>query len=309
MFSVVIPLYNKKNHIARCVESVLHQTLAEFEVIVVNDGSTDGSLNELRSISDARLKVISQNNQGVSVARNTGMKAARFRYIAFLDADDVWAPSHLKTLDEMVQKYPDLLFYSTSYTRILGGIEEPINHKLDMLASEDGVCLVRDMFRVLLHYDNIAWTSVLMVNAAKLPENISYRAGMRMGEDLDFLLRASIDGQLCFSTKITAVYDHDAENRACKSYYKSDLNNPMLGEWYETYRLRLDSKGEFVRKVQASFIRNLIASGFGSEVRKTLTIDKTKYFGRARFLKLYVLALLPKHAFVYYRRLRQKLHL
>ena len=90
MFTVVIPLYNKANYIEKAINSVLNQTFTEFEIIVVNDGSTDESLEKIGHFKDARLKIINQENAGVSTARNNGVKEAKYDYVAFLVADDWW---------------------------------------------------------------------------------------------------------------------------------------------------------------------------------------------------------------------------
>jgi len=90
MFSVVIPLYNKERSVKNTIESVLNQTFQDFEVIVVNDGSTDNSLEVVKSFNDERIRIINQKNSGVSSARNRGIKEAKYEWIAFLDADDLW---------------------------------------------------------------------------------------------------------------------------------------------------------------------------------------------------------------------------
>lgn len=114
MFSVIIPLYNKAQTIEHTLASVLTQTFTAFEVLIVDDGSTDDSVNIIhRFTSDPRIKIIHQENQGVSVARNTGVKNAQYEYLAFLDGDDEWLPTFLEKVNEAIQQYPEAGMYGT----------------------------------------------------------------------------------------------------------------------------------------------------------------------------------------------------
>lgn len=115
MISVVIPLYNKEEYIKRTIESVLSQTFQDFEIIVVNDGSTDNSARIVETISDSRIHLVCQNNMGVSVARNRGVEESSFEYIAFLDADDKWCDNHLEIIVGLINKYPECGVFGTSY--------------------------------------------------------------------------------------------------------------------------------------------------------------------------------------------------
>ena len=105
-YSVVIPVYNKAPYIARTLTSVLAQNFDDYEIIVVDDGSTDDSMQKLRQVQSPKIRIIRQENQGVAVARNTGILAAQGEYIAFLDADDAWLPEYLQTIDHLVENYP-----------------------------------------------------------------------------------------------------------------------------------------------------------------------------------------------------------
>jgi Glycosyltransferases involved in cell wall biogenesis len=95
MISVVIPLYNKENCIRKTLDSVLAQNYQDFEVVVVDDGSKDGSARIVASMNDPRIKLITQNNGGPSSARNRGIKEAKGDFVAFIDADDIWTSDHL----------------------------------------------------------------------------------------------------------------------------------------------------------------------------------------------------------------------
>jgi len=94
--SVVIPFYNGASFLKEAVESVLSQGIEDMEIVLVDDGSTDDSVEKINQIKDARIKIMRQENAGAATARNNGVKLATGKYISFLDADDIWAPNKLK---------------------------------------------------------------------------------------------------------------------------------------------------------------------------------------------------------------------
>jgi glycosyltransferase involved in cell wall biosynthesis len=105
--SVVIPLYNKAAEIERTLRSVLAQTLSPLEIIVVDDGSTDGSAAIVERVGGERVRLVHQQNRGVSAARNRGIELSRGEYVAFLDGDDRWNPDYLQTLAAFIARHPD----------------------------------------------------------------------------------------------------------------------------------------------------------------------------------------------------------
>lgn len=113
--SVVIPLYNKAPYIERALKSVLSQSFQNFEIIVVDDGSTDGGAEIVKNIKDPRIILVQQENAGVSAARNRGITEATTELIAFLDADDAWERDFLKTIIDLTFEYPYAGAYATSY--------------------------------------------------------------------------------------------------------------------------------------------------------------------------------------------------
>jgi glycosyltransferase involved in cell wall biosynthesis len=116
-FSVVIPLYNKEKYIRRTLESVIRQTFSDFEVIIVDDGSTDNSVKVVESFDDPRIRLNRQANGGVSSARNLGIDVAKGRYIAFLDADDEWREDKLEKHFEFFGENPDCKWATSAFTR------------------------------------------------------------------------------------------------------------------------------------------------------------------------------------------------
>ena len=117
LVSVIIPLYNKEQHIERTIRSVLKQTHQEFEVIVVDDGSTDRSVEVVRAIDDSRIRLILQANQGVSAARNRGVRDAKTEWVAFLDGDDEYQPEFLETVIRFIEQHSgyDLSMVGANY--------------------------------------------------------------------------------------------------------------------------------------------------------------------------------------------------
>ena len=114
-FSVLIPLYNKENFVKQTITSLISQSCQDFEVVIVNDGSTDNSLDVVYSLKNEKFKILNQKNQGVSAARNNGAAISQGQWIAFLDADDLWKPDHLQELKKCIDKLPEAELVSTSY--------------------------------------------------------------------------------------------------------------------------------------------------------------------------------------------------
>ena len=114
MFSVIMPVYNGEKFIDEAIESVFMQSENDWELIIVNDGSTDSTGEVLGKYDkNEKIRIINQPNSGVSVARNNGMENAKGDYIAFLDADDIWHDNHLETMKKLIEKYPDAGLYGT----------------------------------------------------------------------------------------------------------------------------------------------------------------------------------------------------
>jgi glycosyltransferase involved in cell wall biosynthesis len=127
MFSVVIPLFDKRDYFQRALDSVYAQSLdpaAVPEIIVVNDGSTDGGDAVARAQADRRVRVIDQPNRGVSAARNAGIAAAGQPFIAFLDADDRWQPAFLSRMRDLIAKWPGGVLYGSGFTTVRDGRPE-----------------------------------------------------------------------------------------------------------------------------------------------------------------------------------------
>ena len=108
LISVIIPLYNKESSIAQTLQSVFSQDYSDFEIVVVDDGSTDNSVEIVEAMNDPRIRLIKQENGGPSMARNTGVKNAKGEWILFLDADDEMLPGALEFFSKKIQNHTDV---------------------------------------------------------------------------------------------------------------------------------------------------------------------------------------------------------
>lgn len=209
MFSVVIPLYNKEISIKSTIESVLNQTFDNFELIVVDDGSTDASPYIVSEIKDDRIKLIRQKNQGVSVARNRGVKEAKYKWIAFLDGDDLWKENHLVEILKMMDKYPDRNVYVTSFEYSDGRYMYKLPRNVEIFK-------IDNYFKESLK-EYLICTDVIVINKESFNIVGGFNENLNRGEDLDLWARLAREYEVIKSSKVTAIYRIEAENRSVKS--------------------------------------------------------------------------------------------
>ena len=209
-FSVVIPLYNKEHYIEATIRSVLSQTCQDFEVIVVDDGSKDNSLALARKYESDRVRVIPQENQGVSVARNTGIENARGKFIAFLDADDQWQANYLATIQGLTDQYPESDIFVTAYTVDMGNGKV---HYSTRLEPETG-CLPSYWLTLAKGYDFV-WTSATVIRRSALIKAGLFKPGEKIGQDLDMWARVARNNpRVAYSNKLCVYYNRAAESNA-----------------------------------------------------------------------------------------------
>lgn len=225
MISVVIPLYNKENQIAATLQSVLQQTFQDFEVVVVNDGSTDGSVEAAESFQDERIRIIHQENAGVSAARNKGVEAAKYELIAFLDADDRWKPEYLQTQYELTQKYPDCSVFACNYEFVHadGSVHSSIIRKLPF-KGQDGI--LSNYFEVASCSNPPLWTSAVMARKTAMQAIGGFPAGIKSGEDLLTWARLASRNKIAYSTRTLALYQYD-EFEFTQSPREHDSDDPV----------------------------------------------------------------------------------
>jgi glycosyltransferase involved in cell wall biosynthesis len=212
-FSVIIPLYNKEREISRAVQSVLAQTIEAFELIVIDDGSTDTSAGKVREFNDTRIRLITQENLGVSAARNRGLREAASEMISFLDADDEWSREYLETIDRLTHKFPNAGLYVTAYER-----KTPKGHivkaKIPGIPAPPWEGIIPQYFKSAYLGDPPVCTSTATVPKRVIEKVGYFKVGEQRGEDLDMWGRIAIHYPIAFSWQIGAIYYQNARNRS-----------------------------------------------------------------------------------------------
>jgi len=204
MISVVIPLYNKEKQIGNTLNSVFNQTFQDFEIVIVNDGSTDNSVDAVKQINDNRIRLINQVNQGVSVARNRGIEEARFDYVAFLDADDEWNPAYLETQVKLIKNYPECQVFACAYNFRKGENLLPfILNKMPFGEEED---ILSNYFDVASCSHPPIWTSAVIVEKKALLSIGNFPQGIVSGEDLLTWARLAVRYRIAYNKQSLATF-------------------------------------------------------------------------------------------------------
>lgn len=200
MFSVVIPLYNKEQYICRAVDSVLNQTYEQFELIVVDDGSTDRSAELVENIKDDRVRVIRQDNQGEGPARNSGVLAASNHWVAFLDADDAWLPDHLREISNIINRFDKVAMVSTSCIETNDSSKKVnIDNNLDA-----NIRIINYFIEAAKDIGIVNSTSVAIKK--EVFEEVGGFSNFRAGTDLEYWARVALKYSVAKSNRITCCY-------------------------------------------------------------------------------------------------------
>ncbi|TGD95983.1 glycosyltransferase family 2 protein [Methylobacterium nonmethylotrophicum] len=196
--SVVIPLYQKADVIAETIEAVLRQSYPHFELIVVDDGSTDGGGDVVAALTDPRIRLVRQPNGGEAAARNRGVAEARHDWIAFLDADDLWAGRHLENLATAAAQGDAVVVFSNY---LLASRFAPV------MPAGIPAQVTDDFFAfALATYPYAVHPSAVMIERAALRRAGLFPLGAPMGGDTDTFCRLALEGAFRYVPEPTAVY-------------------------------------------------------------------------------------------------------
>ena len=208
--SVVIPLYNKQREVAAAVRSALAQSYPPAEIVVVDDGSTDGGAKVVRQIPSPLVRLVTQPNAGVCEARNHGIAETSGEYIALLDADDEWEPGFLAEIAALIEEFPGCGLYCTAFSIVSDDGVFPAE-----TPSERGV--VGNFFRDSAH------RYIAIPSASCIPRRVfdtvgGFPEGMKIAEDLYMWIKIARRYPVCFSPERLVRYSRVASNRSAAVY-------------------------------------------------------------------------------------------
>ncbi|HMK45961.1 MAG TPA: glycosyltransferase [Methanocella sp.] len=304
--SIVIPLYNKGPHIAKTLNSVFNQTFQDFEIIIVDDGSTDNGVEVVRGFSDPRIKLFQQKNQGPSAARNRGVEETSANMVAFLDADDEWTPAHLETILRLRKKYPDAGLYATSYQIYISetDIRTPDYRHIPDSPWEG---LLPDYFKSGALGDAPANSSVTGIPKRIFLEAGGFPVGYWYGEEHCLLGKIALKYPVAFSRSVGMIYHTDASNRSGNRLPPTDHEEPFIKIAREAMREGkvpqeyVESLTEYINRKELTRAEINLMTGNSKVAREILRRCRTKWY-RKRKLRCTLLALLPFPLLQYIRQ-------
>jgi len=331
LVSVIIPLYNKRNQIAHTLDCVLKQSFRDWEAIIVDDGSTDGSADVVMRFDDPRIRMARQENAGVSAARNRGIEEARGEFVAFLDADDEWKPDYLSTQVAMTEKYPGCAVFATNYEfKSLNGTVKPtilngvqldhgdssprcsVPHSSPLINRPTLTGVLRNYFEVAAHSNPLLWTSAIVVDKNAIKSVGGFPVGVKSGEDLVTWAKLAAKYKIAYCKHALAVFIESPSNtNRPKSQERQGNEDYVLGELTKLYEDEPDAEKKqqikeylvFWHKVQSVlYIENL-----KSYKSIPLSLKAMKLGGSPIvFLQLICLGILPpklaRYVFLHFRR-------
>jgi glycosyltransferase involved in cell wall biosynthesis len=256
-------------YINRSIQSVLNQTVQDFEIIVIDGGSKDEGPNLVKSFKDQRIQLIQQKGRGVANARNEGIEISKTEFIAFLDADDEWMPDFLQTIVKLYNKHPYAGIFATKFY---------IKTKNRVTTTYENMMLPKGQWEgIITKYFLVAAISEpLTTSAIALPKHIFYEfggfpEGINYGEDMLLWGKIALKYDIAYSNHIGAIYHLEAENRICE----------IPSYRYDPY--------PFVKYAQKELLQNRIIDQKREEVQEYIAskeINRAYYYYTAGKLKI-----------------------
>lgn len=286
--SVVIPLYNKEQEVERALRSVINQSLAPREIIVVDDGSTDASVAIVERIMEEHkgvsIRLVRQENSGVSAARNRGIAEATGDYVALLDADDEWLSGYIAEVCRLMEYHPDSDAYSTAFYIVNKGrrvtATVPTTEGLIDPATE----ALQGRYPILPSTATLRRSTVQRIGG--------FPVGMRLGEDQWLWARMmQAGGSFCFSPMALVCYSRTATNRSA-TIYRSETSAHSIEQLYDAnQRAELN---EYIARVGIGKALTQSVRGGTEDAKRAIEAFSYTQRNRRQLRRLRVINTLPR---------------
>jgi len=247
-FTVIIPLFNKEKFIEVTLKSVLNQSFTDFEILIVNDGSTDSSIAIIKSFTDPRIRYFSKENAGVSSARNYGIEKAKADHISFIDADDYWYPGFLQEMFENIKKHPEQKVFSAAIEIATANKVFPAQYSISKTNDSE----------IVNYFSASSKETIICTSCAVFDKNVFEEIGnfdiqIKSGQDTDLWIRIGLVYPVVFSWKILARYVYDEKSLSKNKNYLTtkvdfikfkelEKTNPLLKKFLDLNRFSLAIK-------------------------------------------------------------------
>ncbi len=316
LISIIIPVYNASKYLDKCITSILNQTYKNLEILLINDGSTDYSLDICNSYEkkDKRIKVINKKNEGVSKTRNVGIKHSTGDYLMFVDSDDYLHEKYIEKMYFYLKKHNlDLVTSSMTF------VDEQYNLlKVYSYKNEDVLLSFNDIFRDLVNtsYFNSVWKIIVSSNIIK-ENNIMFNENLKFGEDLLFsynLLKTVQDfGYLNFpgyyylqnnssathKNSMDVVNKYIEDNKYVYDIIRQYVHDDILvnNKLFTKYNFALL---KFINNVKYKEFKKYATSFFDKMFKKdsVIIVNKINYESKSNYALMKLLV--KKHYFIYY---------
>lgn len=206
-FSVIISVYNKAEYIKNTINSVLNQTYKDFEIIIINDGSTDDSEKIIKIFKDKRIRLITTKNQGASKTRNTGIKEASSNYIALLDGDDTWKAEYLQYMHNAINKFPSIKIFTVGISQKYKNNIVPVVYSF----KQTELYGIHNYFEASKGYTLITSSSVVF-NKTILRKTGLFDTSIVSGQDTDMWIRFGLYFDIVFINKQLGHYNFNTSS-------------------------------------------------------------------------------------------------
>lgn len=241
-FSIIIPVFNKEKFVGNTLKSVLSQTFTDYEIIIVNDGSTDQSEAVIQSFSDKRIRYFSKENEGVAIARNFGIDQAKSEFVCFLDADDFWYPNLLETFHLYAKKLPEQKVLACAIEIETQNKTFAAHYSISPKADFEVV----DFFEAS-QKECVLWTSSVVIHKSVFETVGNFDTKIKKGEDTELWIRIGLQYPIVFIWEILAryVYDSKSVSRNLNYYFEpytfekyasEEQKNPKLKQYLDLNR-------------------------------------------------------------------------